>query len=384
MNRQEPVRIVYTGRYKFDFELAKLLAKGLGMPPEISSERDTGYCLTNGTCVTGMRATLERGEADMAIDMTVNSGLELNSINVSFPLDVIGLKFVSRRYLMAPGSSSMFRSFSLDVWFALIFSSLVMALALWTVSGKKRRFGEALGSIVCSLLGQSVRTKGTKLLMFPWILGVAFLINCFLSLLLSVLTVPRVRYVRDSQQLCEEVRSGRYTVSSRLKSALWALQESEETSWRVIAESIANSPLEVRTTPDYVQLSRNTSFAYVDFNVNLEYLGDNHHVSDDYFAVNFVGIPARKSFCCHEKLTTAIHRITSAGFYKKMQRDWMWHDQKLVSEPSTERSARPLAMSNVSGAFAILAIGHCAAALCLAVEILAMRCKDTSTPNNVQ
>lgn len=76
-----------------------------------------------------------------------------------------------------------------------------------------------------------------------------------------------------------------------------------------------------------------------------------------------------------EKLNTAVERIIETGLLKRWEAldTWFVKFEAFSSQSASEYSVKPLALSNLWGAFVILVGGHFVAFLCLVVEVLSPR-----------
>lgn len=377
MSTQESVRLVTIG-YAYYMKLLDVVAQGLGMPYEIVSEThlEPSYSY-NKSSEPGVIGLLQSGEVDIAPILWPSSKPSPPHTVRSYPLVVDTLTFVARKKKVTPGIFSVFQPFSSDTWLALFLSSVLIILTLYGILGRKCKLSEILRNILSSLVGQSVTLKrrGEKLLMFPWLLGMMILISCYLSVLLSALTVPRVNTIKDIEELARKVESDRCNVRSARANEMQILADSKEKSWRIIGRKFLWNYVDSHSMYfDYLMLPRNASSAYVDYRENMHLMDnfkDDYHVSDDYFLISMGSFLVRKSFCCRKKLNRVVHRIASAGIHQKLRsdQDLFFLQFMLSSNSSADYSIRPLKLSDLSGAFAILLCGHGIAFVCFALEI---------------
>lgn len=135
---------------------------------------------------------------------------------------------------------SIFNPFTFQVWLSVILSSILMTLVLCAFLQKSCKFCSILKNIISTSLGKSVTFKhrNEKLPMCSWLLGVMFLINFYLSLLLSAVSIPRMHVMRNVDQLEKEVEAGRCQVTSRFPSGKRNLLQSERKSYNIIGNNI--------------------------------------------------------------------------------------------------------------------------------------------------
>lgn len=360
------------------------LSKGLDLPYDsISTDATTGggNPLPNGTW-TGSIGMLQRGEADLVVMNMVITEERWKIVDFTYPHHTDSVTFVTRKLKKDPEIAAILHPFKLQVWLMLLVSVLTMNAVLYLFLRKKTTYSDIFFDVLAVLFRQSVSFKRKscreKSLMFIWILGGMLITYCYLSLLLSFLTFPTVKIVKDIPELASLVKNERYRVMIRESSPFQKLLlESEDESARIIAEGISKNPNGLGSLELYLNLS-NSELAFVEKATGLYFSGNDFFKANDYFFFVMESIAVRKSFFLKTKLDKVIHRITASGLYSKILKDYWFKASLLLSVKPTETDIlRPLTLVDVSGAFIILISGLFIASLVLAVEILMEKKKKT-------
>lgn len=155
-----------------------------------------------------------------------------------------------------------------------------MTLVHCVLFRKSRSFADIQFDVTTVFLGKSVlfRYRGQKQAFLPWLLGTSFLVNCFISVLLSVLTVPPSTQVGSINQLMKQVERGRYKVMTSSKFYAAILYYSGHRSADVLVQNILADPQGFGSIKQHLELSKKSRIAYTYLRQSLSFLQDKYFV----------------------------------------------------------------------------------------------------------
>lgn len=364
-------RYMRNGTYLYDY-LADLLAIGMKMPYKVFVADGPERPSANSTW-TGTIGMVHRKEADIGVATLVITDERRDVVDFSYPFYLDAITFVTRKVENTSDFSAPYRPFSLDAWLALVLSFVAMTLTLyWSKSRTSLTYNFKI--VFCSLIKQPVsyRNPVKKSLMFIWLLSVVFLTSCYLSLLLSFLTLPPITKIRNIQALSREVQSGRYHIIARKGPIIDLLLESGDRSIRAIGRKILKNPMGYGNVMTFLELSEKLNIALVEERNFIKYLKREYYVSNENFSFFMCSVAVKKTFRCRDKLNMVIHRITAAGLYQKILQQSLQESSFFIflRERLDKSAPKPLTLVHLSGAFLILIVGLSVSCASFLVEIL--------------
>lgn len=375
-----PSNIDKQDRYlRFSF----LLAQGMDVSPEIVFEKTGGENLRNGSW-TGLLGMVNRSEVDMAVAPFFMTVKRSEGIAFSYPITVSDVTFVTTKPEFHVSALEILHPFSLVIWLILLVSVIVMVITNYFLLKHKYSFTTLCFDIIGMAMSQPVsvipRRSGERHFLMSCIIGMMFIAMSYKSLLLSSLTFPHLEGIHDILELAEAVEDERYDCMTLEGSTLpFMLSDSSDEAYKIIGNNIHQNPAGHGSIEEFLKTS-GIDTAYIELRDDLHFLSERYFLSEDYFFPVIVAIAIKKDFCCKEKLAVVIHRITEAGLYEKISRDYDFLTalQKIPDEDFAEDLRRHLSLHHFEGAFLILIIGHGVAFAALAFELFIRKKKRFS------
>ena len=350
-----------------DAPVIRSLSRGLGIPLEIviSDTEYYGSKQSDGNW-SGIIGMLIRGEADMSVSGLTSNEERREVVNFTFPLYVSDVSFITNKPEPHPKTFAIFETFSFEVWIGITVSIIFTSLLLCYLLKKKQTFSSILMAVIGNLLEkpfpfQERRGKSALLLIF-WLIGATILANSYKSVILSVITFPKLEGIRDISDLAKAAKEGSVTCISYkggIPSVRWF--ELNDDRLNAIGECMKRSEFEgLHGIEDFENYPYKKAF--IADRLDLMVQARSYFISDESFSLSHIGIAHSKTFCCPRKLESVIHRITEAGLYAKTLRDRRFIIQLRMCPSETASYERthilPLTLKDFTGAFLVLFVGY--------------------------
>lgn len=361
-------------------ELIKLCAQALKFSYEVIPANDGGWGnFVNGTW-NGAIGMVYRNEVDLAISKFAISKIRLQYVDFSYPYLIEELTFATQMPHFKRQTDAIIRPFTNEIWFVLFITVIIMSLTFSILQNIS--LFKSLHQVFGILMLQSVKIRHgnikDKVTVNAWIFGSLFLSYCYMTVLLSYLSIPKMeKQPENFKELAAEIIAGNYKAMT-FKDSLIAseLQQSKREDIKIIAQHIKKNNYLVEFKKEaFVEIMRKEKFAIICPSTTLKFfLHDEFFVSRDSFKPHLSAIVMPKTFCCKNKIDDFIHMLSSSGIYLKLLNDVIFFEG-LKSKSSkkfglSENKARPLTLSDMSGAFLLIIVGHTLAILVVFVEII--------------
>lgn len=361
-------------------ELIKLCAQALKFSYKVIPANDGGW----GNFVDGMWngaiGMIYRNEADLAVSKFAISKIRLKYVDFSYPYLIEELTFATQMPHFQRQTDAIFRPFTKEIWFVLFITIIIISLTFSIL--QKISLFKSLHQVFGILMSQSIKIKHgnikNKVIVNVWIFGSLFLSYCYMTVLSSYLSIPKMeKQPENFKELAAEIIAGNYKAMT-FKGSLIAfeLQQSKREDIKIIAQHIKKNNYLVEFQKEaFVEIIRKEKFAVICPSTTLKFfLRDEFFVSRDSFKPHLSAIVMPKTFCCKNKIDDFIHILSSSGIYLKLLDDVIFFEG-LKSKSSkkfelSENQARSLTLSDMSGAFLLIIVGHTLASLVVFVEYL--------------
>nr|XP_015921807.1 glutamate [NMDA] receptor subunit 1-like [Parasteatoda tepidariorum] len=363
-------------------EFIKLLARALNfeyeiiVPPNFYGEMDA-----SGN-YTGMIGMLQRNEADMGFSYLGISEELSKVIHSSVPYYNIEKTFLINYAPFLSKTMAFTYPFSTITWILCFIALLSVSVLFRTLISPKDSIISVFFNLWGSSFGQGMNYKARfmsrRIPLGIWLLYSYFLILCYSSVLLSVLTSPiRMKQIKDFKDLYLAVRVGKIKCLSSVQTdEVINLMKSHSPHLRGLGEYIKKNvwfydSLDFDKIPEHVAILGSPDLFRVSIGPPEKYF-----YSKDTFGNLHFGVAIRKNFCCIERLNTIVLRILSGGLYNKFREDFLFKldlKRNLNIDNSQSSIISPLALSNLNGVFIFIGIGWTAGFIALILEIIYSR-----------
>lgn len=360
-------------------ELIKICAQALKFTYRIVPSTDGWGSLVNGT-LTGGVGMVFRNEADIGVSKFGVSPTRLPYVDFSYPYTLEDLTFAIQKPELKSSSGALIRPFTFNFWVAVVISVFIMSV-LFSIFEEKK-FSKALLQMFKILISQSTKINfkriEVKLLVSAWIFGSLFLSYSYMAVLLSFMTIPAMEKVPENyEELASAVSSGTYKAATfKGALALTILKNSAKSDVRLIGKHIEeNKHLIDPTGRNILEAIKNEKLAFISPTIVLKLFISNvefHFSKDSLKSIPF-GIIMSKTFCCKNEIDNFVHTLFASGMYQKQVNDEVYKVgirlKSAESSSPSEAEPKPLSMTDVSGAFVLIMMGHTLASFVAVAEI---------------
>ncbi|GBN64411.1 hypothetical protein AVEN_137813-1 [Araneus ventricosus] len=361
-----------------------IIMKALNLQFELVmvEDQEWGRLLPSGQW-TGMIGMLQRGEADISINLISMTEERTRVVDFSTTYATDDLTFALKKPGTAPASTALIHPFHPDVWFYTLAILFLMPLVFQCLSGTKCTYTQTFLVLLGTLMKQPLFATNDvlryRILVCSWLIFALILSSSYSAVLLSLLTVPsEIPAVQDFEELSKAVAENDYRCFvSKGSSTLDFLVNNEKENLRLIGEAVLKHGWYRKDYPLMLSPQIDLRSATVHFRMLLQMVAGpevwkNDFLSIDSLKMDNIAIPMKKEFCHKGKLNELITRINQAGFYMKIITDetfrlWLNSPEKTIVDHS---EWKPLRYWDLIGAFVSLFIGLNLALVSLICEII--------------
>ncbi|XP_055936807.1 glutamate receptor ionotropic, delta-1-like [Argiope bruennichi] len=332
-------------------------------------DQEWGRLLPSGQW-TGMIGMLQRGEADISINLISMTEQRTKVVEFSTVYATDDLTFALKKPGMAPASTALVHPFDTAVWIFTLAILLLMPLVFQSLSGTKCTYSETFLVLLGAMLKQPLFSTNNvlryRILVCSWLIFALILSSSYSAVLLSLLSVPKeMPAVQDFEELSKAVaESGYKCFVSKGSSTLDFLVNNEKEHLRFIGETVLRNAWYRKDHPLMQSPQIDLRSATVHFRMLLQMVAGKEVWKKDFLSLDSlkmdnVAIPMKKHFCHKKKLNELITRINQAGLYMKIITDetfrlWLNSPEKTIVDNS---EWKPLRYCDLTGAFVSLFIG---------------------------
>ncbi|XP_067126343.1 ionotropic receptor 21a-like [Centruroides vittatus] len=330
-------------------------------------------------------------EADIAFPIGLNRKI-YEDIEISPTTELEGVKFLVSSPEELSKIVAIVRTFSYEVWLAMIFTTLITAMISYKIfvfdAKLHKRRTPSLLKILWALIGtftnqgnELIQTPGlcTRIVVIGWIFPIAILVASYGASLMSFITFPGYKNIPETfEDLIHCIEHKHFTASTMINSAIDNfIQSSTEGIGLRFKKQIEQKRIIALNTDNLNEYERTLQrkHAVIYFNnaikINAEKMGLNNFViSKDnlFFSIQIWGM--RKGFPYKEKINKMLLYCLEAGIYTKFLTDEL---EKVTIKTEINKKIiydinHSLNLRDTSGAFSILLTGYILSFFVLLVE----------------
>ncbi|GBO28758.1 Glutamate receptor ionotropic, delta-1 [Araneus ventricosus] len=368
-------------------KLLEVIIQGLNSQFELVMAKDKawGQLLPDGNW-TGMIGEIQKGLADIAIHFMSVTEKRLSIVDYSPTYTTEVLTFAIGKPGFKPKSLAFVKAFDSRIWITTLVILLLMPLIFTVLLREKGGYSEFLLMLATHVLQQSVNHNQDRfqyrILLSSWMFFTTILSFSYTAVFFSLLTLPaELKGVQNFQELSEAVmKKGYKCYVPKGSSTVDLLLQSEKKYLRELGQNVVRNEWYINSIPLPLNNQMDKESAMISGGAWMSVAAGpeewKHYYMSDNSLLSFqFAVAMKKGFCHKRRLMKVIHSINNGGLYEKIRN----HESFKLWNSAPERrrivarNIGSLSLSDLSGAFLLLAAGVGLSTICFLAELIFIR-----------